>query len=166
MARRGLVLALVLVQGAQGRPGQHAPQRCALHGVSRRALRLRGGATCNDFDETPCIGQLQDFGALERFYSTGDANEVFRRKLTDLKGEYRAGYRPVKGDGNCFIRGYVFGLLEDLLSKPPEEASGFRGAHLPAWMHSWAPCPGPACRRAACHLLVPLVFFCRLMQAS
>jgi hypothetical protein len=101
---------------------------------SRRAaepLRLRGGAewgqSCDD--PTPCVGELQDFGALEQFYSTGDSNQVFRRKLLDLKSQYQVGYRPVKGDGNCFIRGYVFGLLESLLSKPPNEAAGFRGVY-------------------------------------
>jgi len=103
--------------------------------------RLRGGAeagapSCDD--ATPCIGALQDFAPLEEFYGTGDSNAVFRRKLQDLKGQYHLGYRPVKGDGNCFIRGYVFGLLEDLLSKPASEAAGFRGA--------W---PAPAGRAAA-----------------
>jgi hypothetical protein len=101
-----------------------------LHGQ----LHLRGGASAVtadpcDFESTPCIGALQDFGALEQFYSSGDANEVFRRKLADLKGQYLVGYRPVKGDGNCFIRGYVFGLLEALIAKPPTEAAGFRGTY-------------------------------------
>jgi len=160
MRRLALAAALVsmLVKGAEGRTAQNAPWRCVSLGVPRRVLRLRGGATC-DFDETPCIGQLQDFGALERFYSTGDANEVFRRKLTDLKGQYRAGYRPVKGDGNCFIRGYVFGLLEGLLAQPPAEASGFRGAHLPARIRYWSTWAGLACETVACHLPALLVRF-------
>ena len=71
-------------------------------------LRLRGGAewggqSCDD--ATPCIGHLQDFQVLDQFYGSGESNEVFRRKLGDLKNRYRLGFRPVKGDGNCFIRG-------------------------------------------------------------
>jgi len=101
-----------------------------------RRLCLRGGAdTFGEHsipDNTPCIGELQNFRALEEFYSVGDSNEIFRQKLLDLKCRYQVGYRPVKGDGNCFIRGYVFGLLESLLSKPSSEASGFRGKrHAP-----------------------------------
>ena len=103
-----------------------------------RVLRLRGGsatvesaqddcAGASNWDAAPCIGALQDYGPLERFYESGESNAVFRRKLLDVKGQYPTGYRAVKGDGNCFIRGYVFGLLEDLLSKPAAEASGFRG---------------------------------------
>lgn len=33
----------------------------------------------------------------------------------------------VKGDGNCFLRGYVFGIFEGLLGKASTEASGFKG---------------------------------------
>jgi hypothetical protein len=109
---------------------------------AQRIGRLRGGAemSSSDYAMQPCIGALQDFAPLEEFYGTGDSNEVFRRKLRDLKGQYHVGYRPVKGDGNCFFRGYVFGLLEGLLSKPASEAAGFRGASG-AGCHGLHQCP-------------------------
>ena len=92
---------------------------------------------------TPCIGNLQGFEVLEKFYSTGEGNEVnmpllsllashltlqvFRRKLSSLRSVYGKGFRAVKGDGNCFIRGYMFAVLQSLLSLPRQEASGFKG---------------------------------------
>lgn len=133
----GAILAAMLVTcggNSLGSVGLKSPSSCLpLHGP----LRLRGGSSAElaspcDFDSTPCIGAISDFSALERFYSSGDSNEVFRRKLIDLKAQYPVGYRPVKGDGNCFIRGYVFGLLEGLLDKPSTEAAGFRGTCCPA----------------------------------
>ena len=110
---------------------------------ARKTLQLRGGAewggqSCDD--ATPCIGTLQNFSALEDFYSTGESNAVFREKLSSLKLLYPVGYRPVKGDGNCFIRGYVFGLLESLLSKQATEASGFRGEYAHCNSHSRLRC--------------------------
>jgi hypothetical protein len=110
---------------------------------ARKPLQLRGGAewggqSCDD--ATPCIGTLQNFSALEDFYAAGDSNAVFREKLSSLKLLYPVGYRPVKGDGNCFIRGYVFGLLESLLSKQATEASGFRGEYAHCNSHSRLRC--------------------------
>ena len=148
------VLALLGVLGPVGAGGILVPRpgptqmsavdtlACRHAGATRlarsRVLHLRGGSAtvesaqdncegASDWEAAPCIGALQDFGPLERFYESGESNAVFRRKLLDVKGQYPTGYRAVKGDGNCFIRGYVFGLLEDLLSKPAAEASGFRG---------------------------------------
>ncbi|EKX32976.1 hypothetical protein GUITHDRAFT_120854 [Guillardia theta CCMP2712] len=93
-------------------------------------MYLRGGSVAgeeNKLSHTPCIGNLQGFEVLEKFYSTGEGNEVFRRKLSSLRSVYGKGFRAVKGDGNCFIRGYMFAVLQSLLSLPRQEASGFKG---------------------------------------
>ncbi len=129
----GCFAGLLPASGSAGYPRRAARASASLSVRMLPALRidrLRGGAemSSSDYAMQPCIGALQDFAPLEEFYGTGDSNEVFRRKLRDLKGKYHVGYRPVKGDGNCFFRGYVFGLLEGLLSKPASEAAGFRGA--------------------------------------
>ena len=130
----GCFAELLPASGSAGYPPTAAPVRTSSLSVrllpALRIGRLRGGAemSSSDYAMQPCIGALQDFAPLEEFYGTGASNEVFRRKLRDLKGQYHVGYRPVKGDGNCFFRGYVFGLLEGLLSKPASEAAGFRGA--------------------------------------
>jgi len=77
-------------------------------------VRLRGGGEFPDQKE-PLIGAVEGFESLDARYEEGEANEAFRRKIKEIKAKYQGGYRKVKGDGNCFIRGYLFGVFESLV---------------------------------------------------
>ncbi len=57
----------------------------------------------------------EDFKALEKEYNASDKEGAnFLKKLSVIKEKY-SGFRRVRGDGSCFYRAYVFGLLEQLL---------------------------------------------------
>lgn len=55
----------------------------------------------------------------------GNANELFMTGIESLHRRYDA-MRRVRGDGNCFFRGFIFALCEQLLS--PSTSNGASGA--------------------------------------
>jgi|EP00670_Eutreptiella_braarudii_P000960 ubiquitin thioesterase protein OTUB1 len=62
----------------------------------------------------PLVGDMQGFDELEQEFQGGA--EVVLQKIQQLKAKY-TGLRRVRRDGNCFIRAFVFGLLETLIGK-------------------------------------------------
>jgi hypothetical protein len=98
----------------------------------RTALVLRGGSADTELREdnpnnpdSLIIGPFTNFTCLEDFYSTGPTNQIFLTKIAELKRIY-AGIRTVKGDGNCFIRGYIFQVMESCIANRTE-AGGLQG---------------------------------------
>jgi hypothetical protein len=93
------------------------------------ALYLRGGSADNqddpDLPDSLIIGPVTNFSWLENFYSTGPTNKIFLTKIEELKKKY-GGIRTVKGDGNCFIRGYIFQVMESCIANRTE-AGGLQG---------------------------------------
>jgi ubiquitin thioesterase protein OTUB1 len=70
---------------------------------------------------------LSSFTALWRRNDFSYVLKVFRRKLAEIKEAYGR-YRRVKGDGNCFIRGYIFAAFEHLINaKNATETHGIAG---------------------------------------
>jgi len=63
------------------------------------------------------VGELSDFTTLQAFYAAGDDNDVVLGKIEQIKASHRA-MRPVKGDGNCFYRAYMFAIFESVLLHP------------------------------------------------
>ncbi len=101
--------------------------------VGKSNLTLRGGENVVEdglFSENQdhneyIVGPMSDFSKLEAAYKSGETNERFISKIAELKAIY-CGIRSVKGDGNCFIRGYVFGIMEACIANRTE-ASGLSG---------------------------------------
>ena len=92
----------------------------------RDALSIGANQSDQDLHNNLIVGPVTDFSRLEGFYASGgDANDIFLTKIKDLRRQY-SGFRPIKGDGNCFIRGYIFGVMETCIANRTE-ASGFQG---------------------------------------
>ncbi|XP_076463742.1 ubiquitin thioesterase OTUB1-like [Babylonia areolata] len=68
-------------------------------------------------DTQDLIGPCQTIDELVEEYAKED--QVYRQKLEDLKKRY-SHIRKVRGDGNCFFRGFGFAYLESLLNDPEE----------------------------------------------
>mmetsp|Transcript_11099 Transcript_11099/g.27221 ORF Transcript_11099/g.27221 Transcript_11099/m.27221 type:complete len:327 (-) Transcript_11099:12-992(-) len=149
---------LVLVLSASVAGGSHSfiaaascpvRNRAAAHGRERTqslrappsgALRLRGGqsesivqalhqedAAGGSEAAQKLIGDLEPLSSLAELYSQQHSNAAFLRKATALQSRY-AGWRRVKGDGNCFIRGYIYAVLENLVRKgSADEVQGLIG---------------------------------------
>ena len=109
------------------RHGSGHPVLVSLRGGSGSPDSLASGVHSNDHHPSDAliIGPISNFSKLERFYSSGKANEIFLSKIKELQSKY-CGFRSVLGDGNCFIRGYIFRVMESCITNRTE-ASGFQG---------------------------------------
>ncbi|RLN14513.1 hypothetical protein BBJ28_00013496 [Nothophytophthora sp. Chile5] len=75
----------------------------------------------------PLVSDRMSVLCLKAEY-VGNANANFMHGIEALNGQYE-GMRRVRGDGNCFFRGFVFALCEQLLPASPsggEDASAAR----------------------------------------
>jgi len=82
-------------------------------------IRAQMSAIEEDAKSKPLIGAVESIGALEAEYAN---NPVFLRKVQAAKEE-GATLRRVRGDGNCFYRAYVFGILEWMARTLRDESS-------------------------------------------
>lgn len=74
-------------------------------------IEAQRAAIADAVNARPFVGHLAPMQALVDEYR--DASAVFQAKVAHLSTKYR-GVRYVRGDGNCFVRGAVFGLLRHL----------------------------------------------------
>lgn len=75
-------------------------------------------------DQAPFVDVRSDFSKLQAFYAAGDGNEVWLRKLEEIKAQF-AEMRCIRGDGNCFYRAMMFAIFEIAVSNS-EYAKEFR----------------------------------------
>ena len=82
---------------------------------------------------------------VERYRGSSPA---LAARLEALAGGFPS-CRRVEGDGNCFYRGFVFGLLEALLEAPHPELHARWAARGPGWRAPAAAARGVAAARSA-----------------
>ena len=67
-------------------------------------------------ESQPLIGEFEpNFESLEKQYE--GASDGFRQGIQILKNRKYTGFRRIRGDGNCFFRGFMFRLIEILVEK-------------------------------------------------
>lgn len=74
----------------------------------------------------PLVSDPMSVLCLKAEYA-GNANENFMFGIDSLNRRYD-GMRRVRGDGNCFFRGFIFALCEQLLNTNSTNSSGSGGA--------------------------------------
>lgn len=79
--------------------------------VNRLVMEQRAAIHNEIAANQPIISDFLQFEALEVEYAE---NRGFLLKIPYLTRKYR-GFRKVRGDGNCFYRGFLFSLLEQLI---------------------------------------------------
>jgi len=70
----------------------------------------------------PLISMRKNFDDLAAEYARGTRADLYRAKARHLEGHYQA-LRRVRGDGNCFYRGFHVSWMERLLQLPEGEQS-------------------------------------------
>jgi ubiquitin thioesterase protein OTUB1 len=78
-----------------------------------------------------CI-EVREFGIaaisakllLENIALQEKCNESLRNKVYDLSNSYE-GFRKIRGDGNCYYRAIIFGILEAIIISQDREAFGY-----------------------------------------
>eukprot|EP00823_Brevimastigomonas_motovehiculus_P001094 TRINITY_DN1162_c0_g1_i1.p1 TRINITY_DN1162_c0_g1~~TRINITY_DN1162_c0_g1_i1.p1 ORF type:complete len:341 (-),score=97.33 TRINITY_DN1162_c0_g1_i1:309-1331(-) len=62
----------------------------------------------------PLVSEMEaGFASLDKEYSK---NAIYLKQISELKARY-SGMRRIRGDGNCFYRAFMYGLLEHIISK-------------------------------------------------
>ena len=84
-------------------------EQWALHSAQQDMLR-------EEVENQPLIGQRETgFGTLAKQLEGASAG--FQKGLEALRKRKYSGMRRVRGDGNCFFRGFMFRLVEIIIDK-------------------------------------------------
>ncbi|KAL3159946.1 OTU domain, ubiquitin aldehyde binding [Trebouxia sp. C0009 RCD-2024] len=95
--------------------------------VVRRAKHSKSSAPSPSFYTavtTPLVGRKVDFSVLTERFPTGHARLAELNKLRSGSQPYKF-YRSIRGDGECFYRAMLVGLVESLSAAAPKKTQTF-----------------------------------------